>query len=83
MTLAASQLGGPYARWAGTLICALCIGTFVVKTLRTAARPRGFTPGFVTEGMGSPGKRSTKKQNYLLWGAGALQLVWLWYLCRV
>eukprot|EP00967_Tisochrysis_lutea_P128866 scaffold220996_cov29-Tisochrysis_lutea.AAC.2 len=68
VTLAASLAGGLTGRWASTVLCSLCIGTFVVKTLRSIARPAGFTPGFLTEGMGSPGKRA-QKQTYLLWGA--------------
>mmetsp|Transcript_15674 Transcript_15674/g.51730 ORF Transcript_15674/g.51730 Transcript_15674/m.51730 type:complete len:239 (-) Transcript_15674:2271-2987(-) len=84
VTLAASRLCGAYGHWSALLICTLLLGTFVVKMLRAFARPAGFTPGFLTQGVGSPtGKGRTARQDYLLWGVGALQFPWLWYLCRI
>ena len=61
------------------------IGTFMVKTLRQCFTDAGaFTPGFMTEGMGSPGKKEKRKmQNYALLAVGVLQLPLSWYLCRV
>jgi len=58
----------------------------MVKTLRQslAAGSGGFTPGFMTEGMGSPGRKEQKKrQNYSLYAVALAQLPFLWWLCRV
>ena len=58
----------------------------MVKTLRQslAAGSGGFTPGFMTEGMGSPGRKEQKKrQNYMLYAVALAQFPFLWWLCRV
>ena len=44
----------------------------------------GFAPGFMTEGVGSPGRNEKKrKQNYGLMGVALLQPLFFWYLSRV
>ena len=61
------------------------IGTFMAKTLhQTLLEGTGFSPGFVTEAMGSPGRSEKKhKQNYSLLGVALLQPLFFWYLSRV
>ena len=74
------------AGWAAIALGGASIGTFMVKTLRQAlvAGSGSFTPGFVTEGMGSPGrKEQKKKQNYMLYAVAVAQFPFLWWLCRV
>ena len=59
------------------------IGTFMAKTLhQSLLEGTGFSPGFMTEGMGSPG-RSKKRKNYSLLGVALLQPLFFWYLSRV
>jgi len=74
------------AGWAAMVLGGASIGTFMAKTLRQslAVGSGGFTPGFMTEGMGSPGRmEQKKKQNYSLYGVAFAQLPLLWWLCRV
>ena len=61
------------------------IGTFMVKTIQQClVQGSGFTPGFMTEGMGSPGRTDRrKKQTYGLLGIAGLQPFFFWYLSRV
>ena len=59
------------------------VGTFMAKTLhQSLLEGSGFSPGFMTEGMGSPGKQK-RKQNYSLLGVALLQPLFFWYLSRV
>jgi len=86
LALAAKHVVCPEAGWAAMTLGGASIGTFMVKTLRQAitAGTGGFTPGFMTEGMGSPGrKEQKKKQNYSLYAVAVAQLPLLWWLCRV
>ena len=76
----------PEAGWAAIALGGASIGTFMVKTLRQSlvAGTGSFTPGFMTEGMGSPGrKEQKKKQNYMLYAVAVAQFPFLWWLCRV
>lgn len=61
------------------------IGTFMAQTMRQSLLDASaFAPGFVTEGMGSPGRTEKKrKQDYSLYAVGLLQPLWFWYLSRV
>lgn len=63
------------------------LGLFMAKNLRQAlkqGKSAGFTPGFVTEGLSSPGRAEKfKKQQYTLFFLALLQLPFLWYLCRL
>ena len=66
---------------AGLALGGASIGTFMVKTLRHSlvAGSGSFTPGFMTEGMGSPGrKEQKKKQNYMLYAVALAQFPFLW-----
>ena len=78
LTLLAYQL--PYQPWPGhavLLYAGAAIGTFTAKSLRRSLvqDAGGFTPGFMTEGMGSPTKRDAwKKQNYGLVAVGLMQI---------
>ena len=87
LTLLAYQL--PYQPWPGhavLLYAGAAIGTFTAKSLRRSLvqDAGGFTPGFMTEGMGSPTKRDAwKKQNYGLVAVGLMQIPFVWYLSYV
>ena len=86
LALASKHVVCPEAGWAAIAMSSASIGTFMVKTLRQslAAGSGGFTPGFMTEGMGSPGRKEQKKrQNYSLYAVALAQLPFLWWLCRV
>jgi len=76
---------GSTAGYVVMTISSASIGTFMVKTLRQCfADSNGFTPGFMTEGIGSPGRKEKRKmQNYSLIGVGVLQLPLAWYACSV
>ena len=44
----------------------------------------GFASGFVTEGMGSPGRSERKKkQNYALFALAGIQPLFFWYLSLI
>ena len=57
------------------------------RKLASSSRALGsgsVTPGFMTEGMGSPGRtEQRKKQNYSLFGVAFAQFPFIWWLCRV
>jgi len=76
---------GASAGYVAMALSSCSIGTFMFKTLRQGfVDSSGFTPGFVTEGMGSPTRKEKRKlQSYSLLGVGVLQLIFSWYLCRV
>ena len=61
------------------------IGTFMAKTLhQSLIDSTGFSPGFLSEGMGSPGRSDKKRrQNYSLLAVALLQPLFFWYLSRV
>ena len=61
------------------------IGTFMAKTLhQSLLESAGFSPGFLSEGMGSPGRSEKKRrQNYSLLAVALLQPLFFWYLSRV
>jgi hypothetical protein len=86
LALGSKHVVCPEAGWAAIALGGASIGTFMAKTLRQslAAGSGGFTPGFMTEGMGSPGRmEQKKKQNYSLYAVAVAQLPFLWWLCRV
>ena len=86
VALLTKHLLGPIPGWVAIALGATCIGTFMVKTLRQSLSvgAGGFTPGFMTDGMGSPRHREQKKkQNYSLLGVALLQFPFFWWLCSV
>ena len=86
LALATKHVLGSEAGWAAMGLAGASIGTFMVKTLRQslALGSGSFTPGFMTEGMGSPGRtEQRKKQNYSLFGVAFAQFPFIWWLCRV
>jgi len=83
--LLTKELGGTLAGYAAIALAGGSIGTFMAKTLRQCLlQGSGFTSGFVSEGLGSPGRSERKKrQFYSLLGVGLLQPLLFWYLSRV
>lgn len=76
---------GPYAGYAAIALLGGNIGTFMAKTMhQSLVDSSGFTPGFMTDGMGSPGRSEKKrKQWYSLLALAMLQPLFFFYLSRV
>ena len=85
LTLSCRLIFGTATSYAALAASSTSIGTFMFKTLRQGfANSTGFTSGFMTEGMGSPGKKEKRNmQNYSLLGLGVMQAPFAWYLCRI
>jgi hypothetical protein len=80
--LLAKTFLGATAGYAAIAIAGANIGTFMVKTLRQSlVDGTGFTPGFMTDGMGSPVKsEKRKRETYSLLLVALLQPFIFWYL---
>jgi len=86
LALLTKHVLGPTPGWVVIGLAGTSIGTFMVKTLRQSLShgTGGFTPGFMTEGMGSPAhKDARKKQNYSLLGVALVQFPFFWWLTAV
>ena len=84
--LLAKHLVDPMAGWALIALAGASIGTFMAKTLRQSLTTGsgGFTPGFMSDGMGSgPGGEQRRRQNYSLLAVALFQFPVFWWLCRV
>ena len=74
---------GTLAGYAAIGLAGASVGTFMAKTLRQCLSS-GFTSGFVTDGISSPGRtKQRKNQFYSLLCLAALQPVIFFYLSRV
>ena len=75
----------PAAAGEETAVSGAAIGMFMMKTIQQClVQGSGFSPGFMTNGMGSPGRsEKRKKQMYSLVGVACLQPLLFWYLSRV
>ena len=76
---------GLVAGYVAILLAGAAIGMFMMKTIQQClVQGSGFSPGFMTNGMGSPGRsEKRKKQMYSLVGVACLQPLLFWYLSRV
>jgi len=84
LVLLTNTVAGSVAGYVAIAVASANIGTFMVNTIRQClAQGSGFTPGFMTDGMGSPGSEKRKKQLYSLLGVAALQPFFFWYLSSV
>jgi len=85
LVLLAKTFLGAVAGYVAILACGASIGTFMVQTIRQClVQGSGFTPGFMTNGMGSPGRKEKRtKQTYSLMAVACLQPLFFWYLSRV
>ena len=78
------QLFGTMIGYATLAMVSASIGYFMICTLRQAVMQSqgSFTPGLVTDGIGSSHTVRSQQKN-VLWVVAGLQFVWSWYLCRV
>lgn len=85
LVLLTKTVGGTLAGYVAIGVASANIGTFMAKTIRQCLiQSSGFAAGFVTDGMGSPGRSERKKkQFYSLLGVAALQPFFFWYLSLV
>lgn len=76
---------GSAAGFAAIALAGANIGTFMVRTIQQCLQQgSGFTPGFMTDGMGSPNSKEKKqKQNLSLFAIAFLQPLFFWYLSCV
>ena len=76
---------GTMAGYLAIAIAGANIGTFMAKTLhQSLLESTGFSPGFMSEGLGSPGRSEKKRmQNYALLVVAWMQPFFFWYLARV
>ena len=79
-----SPMLGPISHYIAILLMGGNVGFFMWKSLQIALEETsGFTPGFVSDGLGSPGREKRKRKFSLLAGVGVLQPLFCWYLSRV
>jgi len=85
LVLLTKTIAGTIAGYIAMAVAGASIGTFMAKTIRQCLmQGSGFTPGFVTDGMGSPGRSERrKKQLYSLLSVALLQPLFFLYLSCV